>query len=177
MPVRTTMADLIARITDLTGDLGFSEQQIQDALDRRRTDVRLLPLTPAESIQAGGLVAFLDYYAADGDWEAGATLQTLNFVPLTETTDYTADYLVGHWTLTASLFPPCYLTGRTYDVYGTAADLLERSARLQVNAYDFSTDGQSFHRSQLSTNRLALARQYRRQARPQVIQMGRSDVQ
>ncbi len=63
-----------------------------------------------------------------------------------------------------------------YDVYGAAADLLEMWAAKEKLSFDFEADGQTFRRSQKSQSLLELAREYRRQQRPQQVGMVRSDA-
>ena len=63
-----------------------------------------------------------------------------------------------------------------YDAYAAAADLLEMWAAKEKLAFDFDADGQSFKRSQKMRALLELAREYRRQQRPQGVQLVRSDA-
>ncbi len=62
------------------------------------------------------------------------------------------------------------------DVYAAAADLLEAWAAKEKLAFDFDADGQSFKRSQKMRALLELAREYRRQQRPQQGVLVRSDA-
>lgn len=62
------------------------------------------------------------------------------------------------------------------DVYAAAADLLEMWAAKEKLSFDFEADGQTFRRSQKSQSLLELAREYRRQQRPQQVGMVRSDA-
>jgi hypothetical protein len=179
--VRASMAELIDRVRGLIGDPAgaseqFNSQAIQDALDRRRRDVRSLELAYGETIQPGGAVAYLDYYAPGGltDWEADAALQYGG--TWAAVTPASSDWLAGHWTFASSQPPAVYLTGKTYDVYAAAADLLERWAATVARAYDFDEDGQRFRRSQQREGLLAVAAQYRAQQRPAVGSMARSDL-
>lgn len=63
-----------------------------------------------------------------------------------------------------------------YDAYAAAADLLEAWAAKEKLAFDFDADGQSFKRSQKMRALLELAREYRRQQRPQQGVLVRSDA-
>ena len=65
MSVRTGMADLITQVRTLIGDpvvagtpptSTYTDQQVQDALDAHRTQVRNAPLSPLQTIAAGGTV-------------------------------------------------------------------------------------------------------------------------
>jgi hypothetical protein len=57
-----------------------------------------------------------------------------------------------------------FLAERADDVYLAAADACDAAARKFARAYDFTTDGQSFHRSQMSKAYLALAKDLRLRA-------------
>ena len=179
MAVRTTMTNLIARTRTLTGDTGspavFDDQAYQDALDHYMVDIRLLALRPAERIGAGGAVTFVEYFAPWSDWEAGATIQTQTFATLTETTDYTADYLAGIWTMTASQWPPLFLSGQTYDIYRAAAEILRAWAAKLALAYDYSQNGQQFIRSQQRKALQEIAADLERKGRVLPAQARRSD--
>lgn len=174
MALRATMSDLIARTRRYIGDpnppasggaLQFQDQDIQDQLDLHRFEVRYAPLRPGPTLQPGALYDYLDYYASVGNWENDELLSWVNFATLTPTT---ADRISGHWTLPqgsnpAGVYPPVYITGHFYDLWAAAADLLENwAATMAASAYDFSSDGQSFKRSQLVTAKITLAQQYRR---------------
>src|SRR6266702_3543033 len=87
-----------------------------------------------------------------------------------------SENIVGHWTFATNKFPPVYISGKTYDVYRSAADLLERWAAKWVLSYGFSSDGQSFQRQQAATMLQALAKTYRQKQRPRMIIATRSDL-
>jgi len=156
-------------------DQVFTDDEIQDALDRHRLNVHNLSLTPQETRALGQATAYYDYYAAFGDWEDDPTVIDCNYTEISST-GYTFEPLVGHWTFTTSQTPPVYATGRIYDVYAAAADLLEAWAAREKLSFDFSTDGQNLQRSQKAQALRELARQYRRQQRPISVGMVRSDV-
>lgn len=182
MAVRTTMSDLIAAVRDLINDpaaLTFTDQQVQDKLDRTRDDVRYECMTAAPTLQPGAIFDWVDYYIQPGYWETDYTIQQGQFdyvTPLTE------ELIVGHFTLpnasgvTYGQIPPVFITGKVYDIYAAAADLLEMwSAKLALN-FDFTADGQSFRRSQASQALLTLARQYRNKAKPLAVKARRTDL-
>lgn len=178
MAVRASMADLIARVRLLINDpagagQAFADQEIQDALDRHRSDVRYLELTGGETVAQGGAVSYLDYFADRGDWEADEKLYDSSFAELAPAT---SDRLTGHWTFAANTDPPVSIVGKSYDVYAAAADLLETWAAKEKLSFDFATDGQSFSRSQKVAALLSLAREYRRRQRPVSVGMVRSDA-
>lgn len=200
MPVRSTMAALITRTRQLIfdpagGSQVFADQDVQDYLDYTREDIRYLALDIAPSIvntASTGNVAstiFADYYSTGFQfWEDDVVLQGNNvstgaaWVVLTPTT---SEPIVGHWTFENNVFtsgtvpgqyPPIFATGKVYDPFGAAADLLEIWGTQLAGAYDINVDGQSLRRSQLMTAKQSLAEMYRKRAKPRMGRMVRSDV-
>ncbi len=178
MAVRATMADLITRVRLLINDPAgasqtFADQEIQDALDRHRSDVRYLELVAAETVAPGGAVSYLDYYADRGDWESDEALYNSTYAALAPTS---ADRLTGHWAFAANQNPPVYIVGKSFDPYAAAADLLEAWAAKEKLAFDFDSDGQTFKRSQKIAALLQMAREYRRQQQPVSVGMARTDA-
>lgn len=178
MAVRSTMATLIAQVRTLINDPAgasqtFDDQTIQDILDMSRVNVTYAPLKPAPTF-ATGTISYLDYYASMGNWESDVVLkQYLS----TTVTPATSELIVGHWTFATSTLPPVYIaSGKTYDVYRAAADLLERWSAKWVLSYSISVDGQNLQRSQVTTALQQLARTYRAQQRPVMITARRSDI-
>lgn len=181
------MQDLIARVRDtindpttsgtFPNDTGgvFSNQQVQDVLDRYRWDVRGFDfmLVPKFSNASDGTYQWLDYYATGfGDWESDAVLK---FAGLTPVTPATSDYQRGHWTFTTSQLPPLYVTGQTYDIFAACATLLRRWASKEMLSFDFQTEQEQFSRNQKVTELRRQAEEFARQARPVSITMLRSD--
>ena len=92
---------------------------------------------------------------------------------------------MGHWTFESNVFtsgtvpgqlPPLFATGKVYDLYASAADLLEFWAATLAGSYDISVDGQTLHRSQLMMYKLDMAAYYRKLAKPKTMKMSRGDV-
>ena len=166
------MAALIERVRLMVGDpvvagtpptSVFTDQQIQDALDQHRTDVIQARLIPRAKLTANG-AQWLDYQARWGFWEADLVLEDRAFATLTPTT---SDLLTAHWTFTTSQLPPVYITGKSYDIYGAAVEILEAWQVMNGGGdFDFSEDGQSFSLSQRGTGLASLANEYRRKAIP-----------
>jgi hypothetical protein len=182
MAVRSSMSDLIAKVRLFIGDPSggsqqFSDQQIQDQLDRNRTDVRYEELTPLVTLSPSA-IQYVDYYSRYGYWESDYTLLGPDYSTLTA---LTAELLLdtAHFTFTASgsgQYPPVWLAGKTYDVYAASADLLEMWAALLARAFAFEQDRASYQRNQQSPALQRMAEIYRRQARPKAIHMVRDDV-
>lgn len=199
MAVRTTMADLISQVRSKIFDprsanQQFSDQDVQDRLDASRDDVRYESLTIAPSIVNNSLTGnqadtiFADFYSKYQWWEADVVLQAYhNGAAWVVVTPLASDLIVGHWQFELDVFgagtsvpgqlPPVFATGKVYDPYAAAADLLEYWAAALSNRFDATVDGQTLRRSQLMTNKITLAGLYRRQCKPRIAKMVRSDVQ
>src|SRR5579875_2382787 len=196
MPVRSTMSDLIAPVRMLIADTGttqqFQDQDIQDRLDASRDDIRYEGLTIAPSIVNAASTAnqpqtiFADYYSAYQWWEQDVVLQGCqNGQAWVVLTPAASDYIVGHWQFELNVFtsgtvpgqlPPAFATGKVYDIYCAAADLLEYWAAALAGSYDVTVDGQSLRRSQLMNAKLDMAAHYRTLAKPRLVKMRRNDV-
>jgi len=175
MAVRSSMAALITKVRLLINDTTsatFADQDIQDVLDVSRVDMRYVALTPSPSY-SGATISYLDYYSDFTDWEDDLVLKQYR---ITTVTPSTSENLAGHWIFSATTLPPVFIVGKTYDVYRSAADLLERMAAKWAISFDFTSDGQSFRRSQALPMLLDLAHRYRLQQRPSVITVQRSDI-
>lgn len=160
------MADLIAKVRVLIADPAgasqvFSDQQIQDQLDEgpRRRDVYRTELVWRDTYASGGVVSYLDYWADGGYWETDVVLQGPTYATLTPST---SDYLTGHWRFNTSQSPPVYLTGKQYDPYGAAADLLEAWLATVKLDVEFLSMGRTFKESQQFEMIENLVNRYRR---------------
>ena len=188
MAVRTTMASLITKVRSLINDPAggsqvWQDQDIQDQLDRTRFDIRYEQLTPGPTIlnaastnnQPG--VIWADYYSRYQWWEDDVVLQGVNvgtsaaWIVLTPAA---SENFYGHWQFETSVFtigtvpgqyPPVFATGKSFDVYMAAANLLEMWAAKYALSYAFTADGQTFHREQVLANLTKMAQTYRAQAR------------
>lgn len=164
---RSSMADLIARTRTLIGDPAggtqvFTDDQVQDALDDRRTDVVEALLRTRPSF-AGSAVVYHDYFAPRRQWEDSVVLYGATGTVLTPTS---ADLIAGHWTFASGQAQPVYITGSFYDVNGSAATLLQSWAAKVSPEFDFATDQQSFNRSQKREGLLAVALELTRTSMP-----------
>ncbi len=139
----------------------FSDQEIQDFLDLHRTHVRYLPLDEAPTY-SGSTVGYYDYVTDRGHWEADVVVQDGAYGTLAPDS---IDLLTGHVHFTVSQTPPVLITGKVYDVYAAAVDLLEAWQAKVALEYNFSAEGQSFQRSQKLAQLAALAETYRKRIR------------
>lgn len=185
---RSTMATLISHLRELINDPAgtaqvFSDDTLQRHLDAHRCDFSFWPLMPIPTQIAGGSVSYYEYRAGY-DWLEATQAGTAVFVVQDSTgaTRGTAtwadvDYQLGGLTFTTDQRGTAlYLTGRSYDPYGAAADVLTDWAQKVSLRFDFSSDQQSFSRSQQQTMLMAAAERYRRQAKPRVANVTRPDV-
>lgn len=169
------MSVLITRLRLMVGDpliagtpptSQFTDDQMQDALDHHRTDVIQDLLVARYSIASNGNTQWLDYQARSGFWEDDVVIVDVAWAAVTPTT---SDEMTGHWTFAASKLPPLRITGRTYDLYGAAVEILEAWAgivRAGGEIVSFAEDGQSVTRAPKGTGLSALAEEYRRKALP-----------
>jgi len=116
MPIRNTMAQLIARIRLMINDppggsQQFDDQQIQDTLDESRDDLRYEGEIIAPSIVNNALTnnqpstIFADYYSKYGWWEQDVVLQAYsNGAAWAVVTPVVSDYIVGHWQFETNVF-------------------------------------------------------------------------
>ncbi len=177
MAVRTTMAALIARARLLINDPAgitqlFEDQDIQDVMDESRLDVVNEVMRP-QPTYTGAQIQFLDYYTSLGNWEDDWVIK--QFL-ITEVTPSLAEPIAGHWQFSNSTLPPLYITGKNYDIYRAAADLLERQAAQWSLSFNINVDGQSLARSQAAQALQKLALTYRMKQRAINIIGMRSDT-
>lgn len=190
---RSTLATIIQYVRDLTFagtaeyTLGatsyFSDNHVQDYLDRHRLDIDKELLVSVEKWVGGGTVQYLEFRSRYRFLEAtdgGSAVFWIEDSTGTDqgTANWSADYQRGIVTFTADQAGSArYLSGRAYDVYGAAAELLRSWANREKLSFDFETDGQRFKRSQKAQLLQQMAAEYELKAWPVTIEMSRSDVQ
>lgn len=190
---RTTMQALISRMRMLTaagtaeytvaGVTFFSDDQVQDVLDRNRRDLWNAQLTPVSRPIGGGSVGYFDYALPSyGDMEATSGGTSVFVVrdgigTVQGTALWSADYQRGIVTFADNQAGSArYLDARTYDIHAAAADLLESWAAAMALQFDFTTDDQTFKRSQKHAALLKQAGMFRAMAGPQVAPLVRNDL-
>lgn len=174
--MRTTLSDLITRLRKLLGDPAgvsqtWADDELQDFLDSNRLDVCHAALRPGRA-RTSGTATYTDYYADYGEWESDVLLEDGGGDALTPTA---SDLVAGRWTF-ADRGSAVYITGKTFDLWATAADVLEAWAARVALEFDFDADGGKYKRSQKREALLSVAARYRRQARPRKATMVRDDV-
>ena len=174
---RSTLAALIARVRLLTNDVAgvnqqFTDDDIQAVMDESREDVVNQALIPKPTF-TGSTIQYLNYYSDVGGWEDDYVLKQYLTVTVTPSA---VEPIAGHFQFAATTLPPIYITGKRFDVYRAAADLLERWAARYMTRFDFTSDSQSFRVSQVPVQMQALAKTYRMKQRPGAISTVRGDL-
>jgi hypothetical protein len=166
------MASLIRRLRRLIGDPAsdsqtWTDEDLQDALDKNRREARYFRLCEQPTLAAGGSTTYLVYLANLPDWEGSENSSTpalvdSNFAAIS-TDDYEEDLLTGRWTFSAQPSWPVYISGFHYDLYGAAVEILEAWIASLKCAVDASADGISVKNSQKVDHLETLANRYRAQ--------------
>lgn len=159
----------------------WTDTQLQAVLDQRRFYHHgdELDFQPQPTVGGGGASEYKRAQInAPGLVEpgtvTGSTLMTTGGGTPGGTVTVTTDGVV---TFTADQGGTAYgFYGYTYDVYAAAADVLEQWAAVVKLQYDFTTDDQSFKRSQKQQQMLELADEYRRKQLPASVLMASTDV-
>lgn len=177
---RASMAELIDRTRTLIFDPSsptntFSDDQIQDALDFYREEQRWVALRPMPTYVAGGNTIYLDYYTGIGNWESDVQLQDLTYATITPSL---SELIVGHWAFASQ---PNGIgvraTGKTYDIYASAADLLEWwVGQVKMTAFSVRDGKDAASYKDIVGNMLSLAGQYRARALPHIRRMYQGDA-
>lgn len=186
---RATMATLITRLRTQIHDAAgtaqvFADDELQELLDSRRVDLYDEPMLSIPQVSAGGTVTYYEFGAPGyGDLEdtSGGTAcfyVTDSTGARRGTATWAAvDYQRGRVVFTTDQAGTAlYVTARSYDVAGAAADACERWAQRVALQFDFSTDGQSFARSQQLKALNGMAEMFRRKARIRRTTITRTDV-
>ena len=171
------MASLITSVRTLINDPAgasqiFDDQTIQDVMDESREDVYSQQLT-GKPTWVGGTMQYLDYESEMSSWEDGMVLKQFWTIPVTPSL---IEPIAGHFQFAANTLPPVFITGRLFDRYRAAADLLERLAAKWMLSYSFSSDGQSFQRGQATLHLEKRIQALRRHQRAGTISLVRTDA-
>jgi hypothetical protein len=154
------------------GDQEFTDAEIQNALTLRRDEARYYPLMEVPSIASGGTKTYITFDAPVGDWETDVVLADTSYNVLSPAT---SDPVAGRWTFSTEPSFPVLITGFTYDLYGSSADLLMQWSTRESCAFDVSADGLSLARSQRAEMKQARAHDYYAKARTRSSNLVRTD--
>lgn len=191
MTVRSGMTDLINRLrgmaqagtADYTVDTQtwWSDDQVQDYLDKHRKDVYHAQLTPLEEYQ-GGTPVYLNYYSGYPNLEATTGGTAVFYITdgvgsAIGTALYTPDYVRGAVTFLANTTGiDYYLYGRSYDLNAAAADIWRHKAGQYAMAVNFSTDNHRIDRGEIIKNCLSMAAYYDGQTGGNTVTILRNDA-
>jgi hypothetical protein len=188
---RTGMANLILQIrrrcnvaTDsytLGGTAYFSDDQIEEILDRHRESVRQYPLD-VDPVYVDGAHQYLDYSFGSirGEIEQSATgsgfaIRTSGGVAVT--TGFSVNYQAKVVSFTADQANAAYyLDCRAYDANLATADVWGMIASFERQAVDWSSDNHSIKSSQALQNALMQEKHYRRLAGGRLVEQYRVDT-
>ena len=179
MTARTGMSNLLLRFRSMvfagTADYTvnsvayWTDDQLQDRLDASRMELHNVPLVPMPELgqQAGAAVyRYHDYAVGRGDLEEAASgtvawvVRDANGAEV-GTANYTPDYIRGIVRFTNDQMGSAYtVKARSYRLKQAAAAVWYEKAAQYPIAYDFSTEGQSFKRSQLVDQALKMAQSF-----------------
>ena len=163
----------------------WDADQVQRVLDRHRLDVYQEPIQMIPRHTGGGSIAYYEHQSSYDNFEqtdGGSAIFWLEDAAgdNASTAIYSVDYQRGRVTFTQDTAGTAYyLTGRSYDLYGAAAEMWNMKASHQSGGgagFDWSTDNMSVKRSQVKQQYVEMAHYYEGMARPRVIQVDRSDI-
>lgn len=191
MTARTGMTALILALRGMT-DAGsadytlgtavyWDDDHVQDVLDRHRQDIYQEPLFGIEKWISGGSIGYFEYQSAYGNLEATTGGTAIWYIEDGTGVDigtvlYSVDYARGRVTFAAdTLGTVYYMTGRSYNLYASAADLWRVKASQAAKVFDFSTDNHNLRRSQIMEHYLKMASYYDNQAGANSIAIERND--
>ena len=187
---RSTMAAIILRLRGMTqagtadytvaGVSYWTDDHLQDVLDRYRVDVMREQIDPLDSYDSGNIV-YKDYYSVYDCYEStdggtaifeledglGNTIGTVNYTP-----DYQRGYISFVVDTDGATY---YLSGRSYDINAAAADVWRQKAAQYALSVDFSTDNHSIRRGAIVKQCMEMSALYERQQRPKTVTLLRSD--
>lgn len=171
-PARSGMADVISDLRSMTdasaedytvaGVPYWSDAQLQRILDKHRTDLKWVEM---EAIEEGS-GAYLEYSIGYGSLEqtTGGTaiflVQDVNGTTISSS-NYSVDYSRGLVTFTSDTSGTAYyVTARSYDLEGAAAEVWRNKQSHYGAAVDFSTRVHDIKRSQLFEHARQMAEHY-----------------
>ena len=151
---RLGMEQAIAQVRLLCDDPPGPAQEFDDtdilaALDQGRIDRYDYPARPIPQ-RINGTAQWMVYPLQAEWWETGTAFVVREGAGSVTTHAYTLDEVRGVLTFGVDMRgTSVYVTGRTYDPYDAAVQLLERLlARYTRQGFDVTLDGQTFNRSQ-----------------------------
>lgn len=186
MTARDGMANLITRLRGMTnagtvdytiaGVSFWSDDQLQDALDRHRTDLNFMELEAVPEYSGGALV-YKKYSSGWPQLEEGDNFAVLDSNGnAAGTASYTADYQLGAVTFGSDQAGAAYfLNARSYDLYAASADIWRQKAAHAAERVSWSSDNMRVDASQYLKHCEAMVKHYSGLARMGVVDIVRGD--
>ena len=188
MTARSGMSTLIATLRGMTnagtadytiaGVSWWSDDQLQEALDRNRVALTRMELASNPQYDGAGDYVYKEYHLGWENIESGTTVFDLqdSIGSSVGTAEYSVDYARGIVTFVSDRGgSPYYVTGRSYDLNGAAADVWRQKAAQAAGAITWSTDNMKIDKGKLRENSLAMADYYGKYARVTQINILRGD--
>jgi hypothetical protein len=160
----------------------WDDDQMQAVLDRRRMDVYRQPLTAIPDHVGASELSYKTYRTKWGNIEATDGGTAIFVVEDSIGNDqgtalWSADYARGVVTFGADQEGTAYyITGRSFDLNGAAADIWRMKAANAAKLYNFSTDSHSLSRSQIMEHCLKMCSYYENMSPVEVVEVFRSDL-
>ena len=160
----------------LAGAAYWTDDQLQDALDRSRIDLNMVQLS-ATPRYSGGSITYTEYRAPMGYIEGGTALEVVDASGATQgTATYTADAMRGIVNFISDQAGAArYINGRAFDLDKAAAEVWRKKASHYATAYNINADGQNLSRAQLFEHAIEMAREYSGMVRGADVSIGRGD--
>lgn len=126
MAVRPSMEYIITFVRELIndpddGNSQYTDQQIQDRLDLNRMDLYRDKLKSADTLTETGYIEWHDFFARLPFWETDFQIQEVDG---TNKTADEAEPIIGKFHFDDHQPTPLVISGKVYNVYGVAANLL-----------------------------------------------------
>jgi len=160
----------------------WADDQLQTVLDRHRIDIYRDPLEPIPDHTGAATLAYKTYRSRWANLEStsgGSQIFIVEDSIGTDkgTADYSVDYRRGIVTFgTDQRGTVYYLTGRSFDLNGAAADVWRMKGANAAKKFAFSTDGHNLQRNQILDHCMRVANYYESMSRVEVVSIKRSDL-
>jgi len=144
--------------------LFFDSRKLQDVLDRHRVDIWRQSIS-AQVTYSGSTPQYKEYLTKIPWLEQTSGGTAVFFIQDTTSTigtaNYSVDYQRGHITFTADQAGSVrYLTARSYDMDGAAAEAWRMKASWYATDYSFSTDNHRVDKGAVINNCIKMAEFY-----------------
>lgn len=189
MTARTGLAAIISTLRGMTnagtadytiaGMNWWSDDQLQEVLDRNRVDIVRCEMVSTPNYDGAGEYVYKEYRLGWQNVESGTAVFELqdSLGNAVGTANYSVDYIRGIVTFLVDQGGSVYYwTGRSYDLNGAAADVWRRKAAHAAGvAISWSTDNMRIDKGKLVESALKMAEYYNGLSRITVVNVFRGD--